>query len=162
LDFPDGDYGKSSTFSLLNPPYWFTACGCVKLLRCYLHNPQIAFLILKRLFWVNLWCIYGGKCDILQKMNSASYICATCCQYFGVLKGTSFCFCGPLGSSIFPWFIALYLWWKCNILKKNSVRHSCNYLPFDSVNIQLLFDFWCSICDGKCDLWKEFTATVQL
>jgi hypothetical protein len=30
----------------------FTAC-CMKLLRCYLHNPQIAFLILKRFFrWV--------------------------------------------------------------------------------------------------------------
>jgi hypothetical protein len=26
----------------------FTACGCMKLLRCYFHNPQIAFLILKR------------------------------------------------------------------------------------------------------------------
>jgi hypothetical protein len=23
--------------------YWFTGCGCVKLLRCYLHNPLIAF-----------------------------------------------------------------------------------------------------------------------
>jgi hypothetical protein len=70
--------------ALLNPPYIdFTACGCVKLLRCYLLNPQIAFLILKRFFcwymvhWVpvylhNLWCsICGGKCDILQKMNSA-------------------------------------------------------------------------------------------
>jgi hypothetical protein len=42
------DCGKSSTFSL--PYIDFTACGCVKLLRC---NPQIVFLILKRLFcWV--------------------------------------------------------------------------------------------------------------
>jgi hypothetical protein len=36
------DCGKSSTFSL--PYIDFTACGCVKLLRC---NPQIVFLIRK-------------------------------------------------------------------------------------------------------------------
>jgi hypothetical protein len=45
------DCGKSSTFSL---PY--TACGYVKLLRCYLHNPQIAFLILKTVL-LGIWYI---------------------------------------------------------------------------------------------------------
>ena len=38
--------------------------------------------------------------------------------------------------SQFLWFIVLYLWWKCDILKKNSVRHSHSYLPFDSVVIR--------------------------
>ena len=47
-------------------------------------------------------------------------------------------FCGILGSSMSLWFIVQYfnyLWWKCDSLKKNSVRHSHSYLPFDSVAI---------------------------
>ena len=44
-------------------------------------------------------------------------------------------FCGTLSPSISLWFIVQYLWWKCNSLKNNTVRHSHSYLPFDSVAI---------------------------
>jgi hypothetical protein len=39
---------------------------------------------------------------------------------------------------VFQYIYIIYsecLWWKCNILKKNSVRHSHSYLPLDSVVI---------------------------
>jgi len=102
------------------------------------------------IFWKKKW--------IQPDTATDSCICATCCQYlykerlssltYGCLRETSqyseflkgpFCLvCGPLGSSIFPWFIVLYLWWKCEILKKNSARHSCSYLPFDLHNPLLI------------------------
>jgi hypothetical protein len=54
-------------------------------------------------------------------------------------------FCGPLSSSISFQFIVQYLWWKCNSLKQNSVRHSHSYLPFESV----------AICTTYCYLFEN-------
>ena len=67
------DLQKSLFFALL-----YTAGGCMKLLRCYLHNPQIAFLILNvwfvgyMVYWVpvylhNLQCSVCGEDAIFWK-----------------------------------------------------------------------------------------------
>jgi len=91
---------KSSTFSL--PYIDFTACGCVKLLRC---NPQIVFLIRKWLFvgymvigFQYIYIIYGAvfvveNAIFCKKMNSAWHSHCSCqllfvqlLQYSEILK----------------------------------------------------------------------------
>jgi hypothetical protein len=57
----------------------FTACGCMKLLRCYFHNPQIAFLdVLLGIWYIGfqyIYIIYSAvfvvEMQYFEKMNSA-------------------------------------------------------------------------------------------
>ena len=95
----------------------------------------------------NLQCsICDEKCDIF-KMWIQSDTATFSCQLIVLLEAQPVAnipkfwrdcfvfFCGTLDFRISLWFIVQYSWWKGHSLKKNSVRHSHSYLPFDSVAI---------------------------
>jgi hypothetical protein len=111
--------------------YWFTGHSCGKLLRCYFHNPLIAFpnseeIVLFGIWYIcvpvylhNLQCsICDRKCDILQKWIQPDTATFTC-QLIVLLVVQPvvnipklwrdyfvfFFFCGILGSSMSLWFI---------------------------------------------------------
>ena len=96
---------KHIFFALLNPLYkWFTGCGCVKLLKCYLHNPLIVIKNSEEMDLLGIWyivfqyiyTIYSAV-FVMKNVNSVrhSHIylqvnwvtrCTTCCQCSKILK----------------------------------------------------------------------------